>query len=75
MEMFERVYLTYKFEYSPAWVISQGLLKMQSYEGMTKFYKELAKKIHPDKNNHPFKPGVSKGLTGLPGCCPFDEKL
>ena len=20
---------------------------------MTKFYKELAKKIHPDKNNHP----------------------
>ena len=63
MQEFERVYLTYKFEFSPAEVIRQGLLKLQSHESMTRFYRELAKKIHPDKNDHPLANQVFQKIS------------
>ena len=60
---YQKVFLIYKFDATPAEVIQQGLLKLKSQEELSKFYKDLAKLTHPDKNDHPLANQVFQKIS------------
>lgn len=50
---FEKTYLVYKFVETPIQAMQVGLKEMMDSEVAKSYFKKLAKKLHPDKNNHP----------------------
>lgn len=49
---FQQVYLVYKFNETPINILVQGLQSKNPDEAK-RFYKTVAKQLHPDKNSHP----------------------
>mmetsp|Transcript_3524 Transcript_3524/g.6023 ORF Transcript_3524/g.6023 Transcript_3524/m.6023 type:complete len:167 (+) Transcript_3524:405-905(+) len=49
---FEQVFLIYKFLETPMQILIDGM-KCRSEEQLKKYFRQVAKQLHPDKNCHP----------------------
>lgn len=50
---FDKVFLVFKFLNTPKEMIQEGLRQMLERQETSKYFKTLAKQLHPDKNAHP----------------------
>ena len=60
---FNKIFLVYKFNSTPAEIITEGMLQLGSWEEVHQYYKRLAKLTHPDKNAHPLANDVFQKIA------------
>ena len=55
---YQKVYLTLKFSETPDSILVEGMKLRGNSDETRRYFKNLAKMVHPDKNGHPLAKSV-----------------